>query len=324
MDGLIEKALRAADLPAGQSRVEPLGSQAVNATYRVHLVDGRTCVVRAYRWPFDRSDDLDRSTKEVWLLDLLRRHGVPAPRVVGRLESADADALVLTDLPGCPLGDLANRPADAWEDVGRTLARIHDICVSDEVGVIAGSSLRPFAEGSWADWQRANALSHARSLAVSGRYSIDVGRIDDLFAQAHHLVDERPVRLLHNDPHVWNVLVNEVAGSWRCTGWLDWEFAWSGDPAWDVTRLDVFRLKDIGPTPAAFYEGYGAGRVPVVSDLYELAILMWMANEAATGDMRLLPTYGRADRYLKDLPAQLDRLERTLSSPDQGPAGSQP
>jgi aminoglycoside phosphotransferase (APT) family kinase protein len=53
------------------------------------------------------------------------------------------------------------------------------------------------------------------------------------------LLDSRPVRLLHNDSHPWNILVDSVSGDWRVTGWLDWEFAWSGDPAWDIARLDI-------------------------------------------------------------------------------------
>jgi aminoglycoside phosphotransferase (APT) family kinase protein len=53
------------------------------------------------------------------------------------------------------------------------------------------------------------------------------------------LLDSRPVRLLHNDSHPWNILVDSVCGDWRVTGWLDWEFAWSGDPAWDIARLDI-------------------------------------------------------------------------------------
>jgi aminoglycoside phosphotransferase (APT) family kinase protein len=125
-------------------------------------------------------------------------------------------------------------------------------------------------------------------------------------------LDHRPVRLLHNDPHPWNILVDRVGSGWQCTGWLDWEFAWAGDPAWDIARLDIFRLKDIGPTPDAFTAGYGLPRVPVVSDLYEFAIMLWMSNQAAAGDELLLPTYRNADTYLATADQTLASLARKL------------
>jgi hypothetical protein len=69
------------------------------------------------------------------------------------------------------------------------------------------------------------------------------------------------VRLLHNDPHPWNVLVAE----------------------------------------------------PIIRELYEFAILLWMSNQAATGDQTLLPTYRRAHRHLLRAPAVLTNIEQLLA-----------
>lgn len=237
----------------------------------------------------------------------------PLPGVLARVDSGDGTAVVLTFLPGVPLGDLPEMYDDAWRDVGRTLAAVHSIQIGDgTAGMIAGRNVRPFPEGSWGRWQLANAVSHAARVTTRGLYQLDGDRVQSIFQRAIPLFDARPVRLLHNDPHAWNVIVDRSGGRWRCTGWLDWEFAWAGDPAWDVTRLDIFRSKDIGPTPHSFYEGYGCAPAPIVSDLYEFAVLLWMSNEAATGDQIMMPTYRRAHHYLQQAPALLTRLEQRL------------
>jgi hypothetical protein len=76
--------------------------------------------------------------------------------------------------------------------------------------------------------------------------------------------------------------------------------------------LDIFRLKDIGPTPEAFDVGYGSQRVPIVSELYKFAIMLWMSNQAAAGGRLLVATYRAADAYLTLADKTLDRLEGEL------------
>lgn len=314
MDQLIGSAVEAAGLPVGGYTCTPLGPLIINATYLVQFDAGERYVVRIYRWPFDGPDDLDRARKEIWLYELLQRHGIPAPQVLSKVETDDGTAILCTYLPGVPLGDLPEIYDDPWRAVGESLARVHRIEVGDgSAGVIAGNRVRPFAEGSWGGWQLANAVEHSEQVARRGEYNVDPDRVRAVYQRAVPLLDDRPVRLLHNDPHAWNILVAKEAGSWRCTGWLDWEFAWVGDPAWDLARLDIFRTKDIGPTPDSLYEGYGTGPAPVVSELYEFAITLWMSNQAATGDQTLLPTYRRAHRYLLRAPAVLAHIEELVA-----------
>ncbi len=314
MEEFIPIALAVADLPTDNFTVEPLGRQAVNATYMIRFPSDDRYIVRLYRWPFDGSDELDRPTKEAWLADVLQHHGIPAARVLARVETPAGTTVVLTYLPGVPLGDLPEMYDDAWFSVGHALARVHGMQVSDgRAGVISGRRVRPFPEGSWGCWQLANAVAHCDRIVSRDEYQLDAGRVRAIFQKAVPLLDSRPVRLLHNDPHPWNVIVEQGNSGWTCTGWLDWEFAWAGDPAWDLARLDIFRSIDIGPTPASFYSGYGSGPAPVVSELYELAILLWMSNEAATGDQQLLPTYQRAHHYLQQAPVVLTHLEDLLN-----------
>lgn len=289
----------------------------IGSTNRNWIVShgGDRYFLREYRWPFDGPDDLDRPEKEAWLGDLLRSRGVPAPRELCRVNTAGSVASLSTFMPGRHLGDIPVTCASAWESAGRVLAGIHGIRIgrSDQAGMIAGRSVRPFTEGSWGRWQAANAVAHANAVAGRGGYPVDPELVGRVYRKAIPFLDRRPVRLLHNDPHPWNVLVDRVGSRWQCTGWLDWEFAWAGDPAWDIARLDIFRLKDIGPTPESFTRGYGSRRVPVVSELYTFALTLWMSNQAAAGDQLLLPTYQNADTYLATADQTLAGLDRQLT-----------
>ena len=280
---LLRVAAEAVGLSIADLSVTPAAG--IGSTNRNWIVsDGeRRYFLREYRWPFDGPDDLDRPEKEAWLGDLLHARQVPAPRVLWRVESVRSVASLSTFLPGQHLGDVPVACASAWRSAGTILARIHTIRIGrgDKAGMIAGRSVRPFAEGSWGRWQAANAVRHATAVAQRGDYPVDPELVGRVYRKAVPLLDSRPVRLLHNDPHPWNILVDRDGPTWRCTGWLDWEFAWTGDPAWDIARMDIFRLKDIGPTPEAFTGGYGSPRVPIISGLYEFAIVLWMSNQAA-------------------------------------------
>lgn len=307
---LIRLAVEAAGLPSSGFSCTQLRQAAVNVTCLIRFADGERYIARIYRWPFEGRDDLDRPTKELWLSQVLRQHDIPAAQVLSQVETDDGVAVVRTFLPGEPLGDLPEIYDDAWWATGQSLARVHRIQIGDgRSGVISGREVRPFPEGSWGHWQLANAVAHSEEVAGRGEYDVDPVLVRRVYQRALPLFDERPVRLLHNDPHAWNVLVAKDGADWRCTGWLDWEFAWAGDPDWDLARLDIFRLRDIGPTPSSFYDGYGSGPVPVVSELYEFAIMLWMSNQAATGDRVLLPTYERAHRFLLHARSVLAKLE---------------
>ena len=85
-----------------------------------------------------------------------------------------------------------------------------------------------------------------------------------------------------------------------------------GDPAWDATRPDIFRSKDIRLTRQSFYESYGYGPALIVGELYELAILVWISDEAATGGQVMMLTSRQAHQYLQRAPAVLSRLEQHL------------
>ena len=159
--------------------------------------------------------------------------------------------------------------------------------------------VQPFEEGS--DFQFHQVLLHAENLRKRGYgIRIDISHLENVLLPAVPLLNASPVGLLHNDPHPWNVLVHRVNGQWTCSAWLDWEYAWSGDPVWDLVRMDLFRMKPIGPTPAAFYEGYGSRPQEPNRSIYELSIYLWMANQYLD----------HIDESLTKIRAECSRLDR--------------
>ena len=100
---------------------------------------------------------------------------------------------------------------------------------------------------------------------------------------------------------------------WVCSGWLDWEFAWVGDPTWDLVRMDLIRTRPIGPSPQAFYDGYGKEPGEPYRSIYELSILLWMANQYLDGDRFLMPTYEAAMRYVEELRSEVDRIDSLIT-----------
>jgi aminoglycoside phosphotransferase (APT) family kinase protein len=303
MSDLVHELIRAANLSQAVDRVEPVATQgAINRHDLVVLEDGSQFVARTYRWPFDEPSTIDRQSKEEWLLPLLREASVPVPEVIASVPGAVLTSYVAGEL-------LAEVPTDlrAWTDAGRTLAIAHEI-VFDRAGLVVAGGVDPFREGSWGAWTVGDCERNAVRLAARrSDLRVDPAEVRAVVAAAQPLLDAQPVRLLHNDPHPWNILVR----GGRCVAWLDWEFAWAADPTWDLVRNALFRMTDIGPTPKEFYEGYGREPDPVLFAVGELVLYLWMANESRYSDT-VSVTYAAAERYVADLPARLARLRRLV------------
>ena len=306
--------------------VEPIGNGVTNRTSLVVLQDETRYIVREYEWPYATSDNLRRLEKECYLHNLLLRHDVPVTAMLARLDDDGARAVLMEYKPGHLLGNVVESLSDAqrdqaWRAVGAALRKVHSIRLPESCpGVIVGKCVQPFEEGSWGDFHHHQAVQHASNLLkrdLGKRF--DLASMKRVLKQAIPVLNNRPLVLLHNDPHPWNVLVNETAGRWRCSAWLDWEYAWAGDPAWDLARLDLFRLKPIGPTPAALFEGYGEVPKDPERTIYELSIYLWMANQYLEGEVDeervLMPTYEAAMRYLGRIDEAVERIDRALEMP---------
>ena len=299
--------------------VEPIGEGVTNRTCLVVLQDDTRYILREYEWPYATNDDLKRAEKERYLHDLLLRHDVPVPSILAQYDDESASAVLMEYMPGQLLGNVVDtltevQRAQAWRAAGTALRKVHSIRLPDGCsGVIVGERVQPFEEGSWGDFHFHQAVQHAENLLKRDLgLRFDLASMKSVLKQAVPLLNESPAVLLHNDPHPWNVLVHEVAGRWTCSAWLDWEYAWSGDPVWDLVRADLFRLKRIGPTPDAFYEGYGSSPREPNRSIYELSIYLWMANQyldgEVDGDRVLMPTYEAAMRYLEKIDESVERI----------------
>ncbi len=86
-----------------------------------------------------------------------------------------------------------------------------------------------------------------------------------------------------------------------------------GDPIWDLVRMDLFRRKPIGPTPEAFWEGYGRSPSEPERSVYEMHIFLWMANQYLNEDRQLLPTYEAAMSYVHQLDRVVKGIRRVLA-----------
>jgi aminoglycoside phosphotransferase (APT) family kinase protein len=312
---ILETLLARAGVCRDVRRIDTVTGGLTNRTAIVHLWDGSRYVVREYGWPYDCQDDLERPVKERFLHSLLLDQGVPVPRILAEAREHGRAAVLMEYLPGELLGDLADALAErdrraAWRAAGEALRRAHEVRYPPgSHGWVVGDRLRPFAEGSWGEFHRHRVLENAQQLVTrKPGVALDVQALQSVLERVVPLVNQAPSTLLHNDAHPWNVLVHSTPNGWECTGWLDWEYAWVGDPAWDLVRMDLFRMKPIGPTPPAFYEGYGSAPPELYRAFYELHIHLWMANQYLDGDRSLLPTYAAAMEYV-------DALESRLATP---------
>ena len=170
-----------------------------------------------------------------------------------------------------------------------------------------------FEGGSWGHFHFYNILHHAERALSRVSSDVPVATLRGILEPAIPVLNRAEVSLLHNDAHPWNVLVIEGRDGWTCSGWLDWEFAWVGDPTWDLVRMDLIRTRPIGPSPRAFYDGYGKEPGEPYRCIYELSILLWMANQYLDGDRFLTPTYEVAMRYVEELGSKVDRIDSLIA-----------
>ena len=327
---LLEPLLHQAGLSQPVRSVNLLTEQGVtNRMSLVTLSDGTQLMLRVYHWPWGGSD-YDRLHKEKFLHEQLRQHGVPVARFLVDLMWDEYAVAPLEYLPGEPLGEQSLRLSSsdrvaAWRSCGEMLRRAHTITYPrGTYGVIVGTDVLPFNTTDSAVWQfdapswghfHVGMIFHhferlrQRRAGLSGTYA----QLQDLLGHTISFLNRTLPVLLHNDAHPWNVLIYGTEQGWRCSGWIDWEYAWVGDPTWDLVRMDLFRRKPLGPTPDAFWEGYGAAPHEPERSVYELHIQLWMANQYLDGDRQLMPTYAAAMQYVERLREVVRALEQQLA-----------
>jgi aminoglycoside phosphotransferase (APT) family kinase protein len=263
--------------------------------------------------------DARLALKEAYLSDLLRRRGVPAAEVLAVVAGEHGVATLSPLLAGIRLDRaVASLPVDdlqsAWRSTGEALRSAHGI-VLPEAGEIVGDRVEPFP-GGWARWVTDGLADDVEWLrAALGGPAIGRPFLDRVVVAAADALQRAPVRLIHNDALPQNVLVAPGPEGWRCTGWLDWEFARAADPLWDLARLD---FRPAGLVPSAFYEGYGTRPAEPQASVYELLTATWRTRaELEHGSSWTWPPPPARVGYLRGLPDRIERLAGLLGVPDR-------
>lgn len=168
---------------------------------------------------------------------------------------------------------------------------------------------------TWGHWIMHLLLHTARHLHDHHRVPFDAERLKRVAEAAIPLLNDHTPCLLHNDPHVWNVLVADLGSGWTCTGWLDWEYAWVGDPTWDLSRLDLWRIKPIGATPDGFWQGYGATPKEPNASVYRMSLCLWQVDEHLNHpDVEVSPTQMTALAYVEELDGHVAALDAAINA----------
>ncbi|MFI6168987.1 phosphotransferase family protein [Nocardia sp. NPDC051052] len=233
----------------------------LSSVYEVRCAEpAESVIVKVYadqwRW---------KQAKEVYVYRLLRAHGVGSIPEILRVEP-DTGPLgcaftVMTMLPGQPLshivGDLdEGQVAHVYRQLGATLAGIH--CIGQPAyGYLVTGILDPEPDNTaYMTRQFAKKLAEFAELggdsALHAAVNAHVANRTDMFRRC-----EAPV-LCHNDFHEGNILVEQSAGKWTVTGFIDVENAVAADPLLDLAKTDYYAMHGDPVKRAAFVQGYGS------------------------------------------------------------------
>lgn len=259
MDSLSRETLQAICTEHGLGRIEHLAQPTQGNINRCLLVND------AYVLRFDVLDwgGANRYAGEKWAYEILSATDVPLSRVVALDTSkrlVPYDYLILTKMPGQTISTSAADlpPASRYAigySAGQSLATIHSHSF-DQFGLlynIAAGTPQP-------DWS-AYVAEHFRYYqgqvealgilpdAVLRRIDALMARMQPLFAAVQHGV------LIHGDYHFANLLQQDG----KLSAVLDFDWAASGDPAWDF-RIDDQLESEVSGSREAFYAGYTSRR----------------------------------------------------------------
>ncbi|HEU4564341.1 MAG TPA: aminoglycoside phosphotransferase family protein [Gemmatimonadaceae bacterium] len=271
-----------------------------NTVTALALRDGRRIVLKRGRYEWDRQR-FHASRVAAGLLR--RRTGVIAPShlFTGDIEGRAAEAYWLIELPtlrelwpGLP-ERARPRALRSW---GTLLRRVHKVR-------LAGHGPLPRAErhpATLADFLRAE-LEARLAPAVAEAWPAaraSVAALGGLAPEIAARLGGGAGVLLHNDPHLGNVLCAPHGRGIRCVGVLDLEAAMGGPPESDLAHVQVLHGPLLGqPLPGAWFEhmleGYGSPADPVALRFFRAYHLVNLGYHAAlVGDGEHARQVGRA------------------------------
>lgn len=306
--GALEGALRAAGVTAGLRTYTPLPGGLVNLNVAVALTTSPSAAVfRVYL------RDREAAAKEAALLAHVRGL-VRAPEVLakGELElpvagePAERPWLLLSWVPGRALSEALGALDEdglgrAGSSVGGALARLHG-CARPELGFLDASLDVPSPMGSLREtWRHYLGGLLREGPAVERLDATRRRALQDYVLQ--HADELEPLEgrwsLLHADCKPTNVFVDD---SGALTGLLDWEFAWSGPPLFDLGQM--LRTPLPATYEAALLESYrkAGGLLPAgwrhAAHLLDLMNLVGFLAQEGTGTRQTQDVLGLLDAYV--------------------------
>jgi aminoglycoside phosphotransferase (APT) family kinase protein len=225
-------------------------------------------------------------------------------------EVAGEPVLLSTFMPGrmlsqvlTELSESSEHPAELGRAVGHTLAAVGSISF-DSPGFFSDGSLQPGPAGIE---PTSDLDAFVRRCLAEGNAN---GHLTDddqrkLLRIAERATDDlEPLRgsrrLVHSDFNPKNLLVDQRGGAWQVTAVLDWEYAFSSSPLFDIGNM----LRE--PRPAAFQYAFVDGfreaggslpadwrRLSQALDLYALADFLTRPVDH--------PYFRRAVQHIKEL-----------------------
>jgi aminoglycoside phosphotransferase (APT) family kinase protein len=229
---------------------------------------------------FHAGEERDCERERV-VMEAVRAAGLPVPETHAAGMWRGRPALLLTWLPGWPLGEeLKRRPWRAWRlgvTFGRAQAAIHALA--------APSPLSDHPD-AWIDW---------------------LGPGHPELAERLRQESHQATALLHLDYHPYNVLTDGE----RVTGVLDWRNAMAGDPRADAARTSAILRIDYSGRPSMIERA--------LRWLFERAWRAGYEERAGPlGDMSLFFAWAGAvmwrDLASKRPPTDLARIQRWTAS----------
>lgn len=254
-----------------------------------------TAVLRLWK------EGISRFANETWGYQQLRKHGIPAPLVLGFNERPSTlihPALLLSRVPGttvCKASIAEEKKLVLFEQMGALLRQMHSINVkgfgflSIEGGEAVGQNT------TWsAHWNNEYTIPYIEMLAREGVITADESMIAKRAFTEVKKISLPEASLLHNDMH-WN---NVLTDGRTITGIIDLSNIFAGDPRLDIATSLFFQYPN---QREAFQKGYGT--VAFTPEVTRYVILLsvlkmtWRFEQGATdGVARALARFREAQK----------------------------
>ena len=281
----ITPLLSLAAIRSSSTQIEVLSGGLCNSTYRIHLTNSdQSLVLRLY----------DRDAAACALeLDLMRlvQDDVPVPKIIYAEREARQGRppfVLMEYVEGIQLRELKRRRepealAQAARSIGEVLAHISSYRFNQPGTLGPGLTVKPCARAIASTPQiiedclaSLTFQSHVPSTVAEKIQTMTCCWADRLASL------DRECALVHGDFNNRNTLVREVNGRWEVVAILDWEFAFSGSPLWDVASILRYERPARPPMEPYFSQACISAGMILPDDWRELARVADLARSCQT------------------------------------------